>query len=143
MKIRPGDLRDAEAIGALWFESWKAGNPSDSAVTKADLMKRAARELAGRWKVTIAEVNDKLVGFLAIAPAEQRLDQIFVAPSKQRHGIGAELLKIAKQRLPDGFWLKADATNDRARKFYERHGLTFTRAESENGRERVIYRFEP
>lgn len=143
MNLRPGQLDDAIAIGELWFDSWMSTKPVNHIVTNADLVKRAFAELAGRWEVTIAEVDQKLVGFLAVAPAEQRLDQLYVAPSAQGNGIGAELLSVAKRRFPGGFWLKADASNDRARKFYEREGLTLTGKEIEDGRERMVYSFEP
>lgn len=143
MNLRPGHLDDAIAIGELWFDSWMSTNPVNPIVTKADLVQRALAELGSRWEVTVAEVDHKLVGFLAVAVAEQRLDQLYVAPSAQGYRIGAELLNVAKRRFPGGFWLKADASNDRARKFYEREGLTLTGKEIEDGRARMVYRFEP
>lgn len=141
--FRSGHAGDAGAIGDLWFDSWMSSKPAHRNVTRADLIERAAAEMAGRWEVTLAEADGKLLGFMAIAPAERRLDQIFVSPSAQGQSIGAELMSIAKRRLPDGFWLKVDGANARARKFYEREGLTLTRTEGESGRERMIYSFAP
>jgi ribosomal protein S18 acetylase RimI-like enzyme len=143
MNLRPGHSKDAVAIGDVWFDSWMSTKPTNPIVTNADLVKRAYNELAGRWEVTIVEADHKVIGFLAVAPAEQRLDQLYVAPSAQRRGIGAELLTVAKRRFPGGFWLKVDGRNERARKFYEREGLTLARTEIEDGRERMIYSFEP
>ena len=143
MQFRSGDTRDAPAIGALWFDSWMSTMPADPAVTCADLTARAVDELSGRWEVTLAEIGERVVGFLAIVPAESRLDQLFVAPDEQGRGIGAALLTVAKGRLPGGFWLKADAANVGARRFYEREGLIVARHETEHGRARVVYAFAP
>ena len=143
MHLRQGHSRDAIAIGDLWFDSWLSTKPANPIVTNADLVERASRELAGRWEVTVAELDGKLLGFLAVAGAEQRLDQLYVTPTAQSRGIGAELLNVAKRRFPSGFWLKVDATNDRAKTFYERQGLTLTRTEIEDGRTRMIYSFAP
>ncbi len=99
MSLRPGHLDDAVALGELWFGSWMSTKPVNPIVTNADLVKRALAELACRWEVTVAEIDHELVGFLAVAPAEQRLDQLYVAPSDQGHGIGAELLNVAKRRF--------------------------------------------
>ena len=95
MNLRPGHLHGAIAIGELWFDSWMSTKPVNPIVTKADLVQRALAELGSRWEVTVAEVDHKLVGFLAVAVAEQRLDQLYVAPSAQGYRIGAELLNIA------------------------------------------------
>jgi putative acetyltransferase len=143
MKLRPGRPEDAAALGALWFESWMSTDPDTPAVTAADLAERAHAELSGRWEVTVVEADGGMLGFLALAPEERRLDQIFVLPRAQGRGIGARLLDLAKRRLPDGFWLRADATNHHARRFYEREGLKWVRTEMEGSRERVVYAFEP
>lgn len=143
MNLRQGHSTDATAIGELWFKSWLSAGPENPGVTQADLVERASRELAHRWEVTVAEIDGSLRGFMAVAPDEQRLDQLFVAPSAQSRGLGAELLKVAKRRFPGGFWLKVDASNDRAKAFYVREGLIFKRSEIENGRARMIYSFEP
>lgn len=143
MNFRPGHPDDAIAIGDLWFDSWLSSKPENPIVTKADLVERALAELAGRWEVTLAEADGALLGFLAVAAAERRLDQLFIAPHAQSQRIGAELLKVAKRRFPEGFWLKVDAANARAKAFYEREGLILIRSEIEDNRARMIYAFEP
>jgi ribosomal protein S18 acetylase RimI-like enzyme len=143
MDLRPGHLDDAFAIGERWFDSWMSTKPVNPIVSKADLAQRAGAELAGRWEVTVAEVDHKMVGFLAVVLAEQRLVQLYVSPSAQSYRIGVELLNVAKRRFPGGFWLKAEASNVRVRKFYEREGLTLTGEEIEDGRVRMVYGFEP
>ena len=70
MNLRPGHSKDAVAIGDVWFDSWMSTKPTNPIVTNADLVKRAYNELAGRWEVTIVEADHKVIGFLAVAPAE-------------------------------------------------------------------------
>lgn len=141
MKLRSAHPEDAAAIGELWFESWQSTGPEDASVTKASLIKRATGELAERWEVTVAEADGVLLGFVALAPSEGRLDQLFVAPHAQGRGIGAELLKLTKQRFAEGFWLRVGAANARARAFYEREGLVANHLESSEAR--VKYTFKP
>ena len=142
-KFRAGGFRDAAAIGELWFESWLSTRPANPGVSKAELVERASRELVSRWNVTVVEAGERLIAFLAIVPEEHRLDQLFVAPDVQGCGVGKRLLNLAMQRLPTGFWLKTDAGNARARRFYEQQGLTLTGTECKNGHQRLIYAFEP
>lgn len=143
MNLRPSTPGDAEPLARLWLESWNSIGLAGRAVHLPELVERASQELADRWEVTLAEQDGRLVGFLALAPAEQRLDQLFVAPAAQGHGIGLRLLGLAKARFPEGFWLRTQAANIRARAFYERQGLVFDRAEPGEFGERIIYVFRP
>lgn len=143
MKLRPGGPADCAAIAELWFASWMSSQPERPTITRIDLAERARTELRSRWEVIVAEGDGRLLGFLALAPDENRLDQLFVAPDAQRRGIGARLLNAAKQRLADGFWLSADASNKRAMSFYEKEGLTLKRVESSGAITRMVYAFEP
>ena len=110
---------------------------------RADLVERAGKEMTGRWEVTVVEGDEGLLGFLALAPHEQRLDQLFIAPCAQRRGIGAQLLNLAKQRLVNGFWLSADAGNKVAASFYIKEGLTLKRVETSGANARAVYGFDP
>lgn len=73
---------------------------------------------------------------MALAPTEQRLDQVFVASEAQGQGVGTALFAVAVQRLGAGFWLTTQQENLRARAFYERRGMTLERFEED----RVYYR---
>ena len=54
---------------------------------------------------------------------EEILEYIFLEPRVFRRGIGTALLDLAKERRRDGFTLWTFQQNERARAFYERHGL--------------------
>jgi ribosomal protein S18 acetylase RimI-like enzyme len=56
-------------------------------------------------------------------------------------------MKLAKQRRPDGLELYTFQVNDRARRFYERHGFVVAMlgdgSGNEEGQPDVLYRWQP
>jgi putative acetyltransferase len=141
MNLRAYAPGDEAALAEIWFGGWLSVGLEHPVVTKAELAERLRRELAERWELTVAEADGRLLGFLAIVQSEQRLDQLFVAPEAQGRGIGRLLFEVAKQRMPDGFWLSTQPANARARGFYERSGMRFDRLEAGHTGERAVYVF--
>lgn len=139
MRLRPYENSDQEALTDIWLDGWRSVGLAWPVVTRADMAERVPKELASRWTVTIAELDRCVVGFLALAVTEGRLDQLFIRPEAQGHGVGSALFEAAVARLPEGFWLSTQAANHRARKFYEDRGMTLDRIEGQPGEERVIY----
>lgn len=139
MEFRPYAPEDEDALVDLWFESWRSVGLERPVVTKAEMAERAPRDLAGRWTVTLVEEAGALLAFLALDLAERRLDQLFVAPGAQGRGIGHALFQIAREQMPEGFWLSTQPGNARARAFYERHGMTLARIEPGPQGDRLIY----
>lgn len=76
---------------------------------------------------TLRYAEQRVVGMLALKRDEATLDQIFVLPAEQGKGVGAALMRSAKQAMPTGFTLRMAASNDRARRFYEKEGLRWLR----------------
>jgi len=136
--------QDRAATARLWLESWRStGLPVARLATEAGNYQRIAHELAGGWAAYLAWDSDRLVGFLALKPDTGCLDQLFVLPEAQGSGVGRALLDFAKERLPNGLWLRTAADNLRACRFYERHGLraTETQIHPTLGHQTVIYRW--
>ena len=136
--------QDRAATARLWLESWRStGLPVARLATEAGNYQRIAHELAGGWAAYLAWDSDRLVGFLALKPDTGCLDQLFVLPEAQGSGVGRALLDFAKERLPNGLWLRIAADNLRACRFYERHGLraTETQIHPTLGHQTVIYRW--
>ncbi len=136
MRLRAATSEDVAALVELWFESWSSNGFDGPADIREMMADRVPKELGGRWEVTVAEADGRLLGFLALAMAEQRLDQLFIAPDAQGQGVGGALFAVAVARLPDGFWLATQVENARARGFYERRGMVLERIEEG----RVYYR---
>jgi GNAT superfamily N-acetyltransferase len=65
--------------------------------------------------------EDGVRGYMLLGDGE--LIHIYLAPGWTGRGIGTQLLKLAKARLPDGFTLWTFQQNHGARRWYERHGL--------------------
>lgn len=72
---------------------------------------------------------DRITGFAAIhdEPEKIWLDHLYIASTAQGRGHGAALLDKVKTQRPQGFSLWTFQQNERARRFYERHGLTLAR----------------
>jgi GNAT superfamily N-acetyltransferase len=136
--------QDRAATARLWLASWQStGLPVARLATEAGNSQRIADELAAGWAAYLAWDEDRLVGFLALKPDTGWLDQLFVLPEAQGSGIGRALLDFAKERLPNGLWLRTAADNLRACRFYERNGLrpTETQIHPALGHPTVIYRW--
>ncbi len=133
---------DLDALAGLWLESWRSiGLVLDRDPTLAQLRARILRDVADRWRVTLAVEGERLVGFLALKVDEGLLDQLFIAPAAKGRGVGSALLDLARREIPQGLWLSADAANVRARAFYERRGLRLDRYEADpvTGRPDAVY----
>ena len=136
--------QDRAATAQLWLASWQStGLPVARLATEAGNNDRIARELAAGWTAYLAWDGDRLVGFLALKPDTGCLDQLFVLPEAQGSGIGRALLDFAKERLPNGLWLRTAADNLRACRFYERNGLRASETQTHPtlGHPTVIYRW--
>ncbi len=86
-----------------------------------------------RDELWVYEEDEALVGFMMLG--EEVLEYIFLEPRVFRRGIGTALLELAKERRPAGFTLWTFQQNERARAFYERHGLEAIRFTDGEGNE--------
>ena len=89
------------------------------------LLQRLTGDLA-RCHIAVARSGPEIVAFVAYDPDQRWLRQLFVHPASQGLGIGTRLLATAMQAMPYG-WLRTDATNEHARRFYLRRGLRVRR----------------
>jgi ribosomal protein S18 acetylase RimI-like enzyme len=72
-------------------------------------------------EVLVAEVNELVVGFMALEG--DHVDHLYIAPAYQDRGIGDTLLAIAKELRPSGLTLWTFQRSARARRFYEARGF--------------------
>jgi GNAT superfamily N-acetyltransferase len=129
-------------IARVWHRSWTHANPDLAQTASIEpLLARVTRELAdGTWQVSVARLDGRLVAFAAVLPADGRLDQLFVVPEAQGHGVGTALLGGAMERHPQGLWLRTQAGNANALRLYARHGFVeFARRPHETMPVEMVY----
>jgi GNAT superfamily N-acetyltransferase len=141
MRIRPATATDAGAIAALHAASWRhayRGALRDEFLDGDVLADRLALWGARLGRpdpaqyVIVGQVGDELAGFAcAYAHADPafgaRLDNLHVAPSRHRQGLGRQLLEAVAAWVrtvePDAAWyLWVLASNAGAQRFYSAHG---------------------
>ncbi len=123
MNIRPIEPEDAEAILGVQAESPEIAQWSKGAY------ERLAQENMAGWA---AESDGSIYGFITARPVAGDVEVLnfAVRPGMRRQGIGArllnELLAWAKAARAEKIYLEVRASNQTARKFYERHGFLET-----------------
>ena len=121
--MRRASIGDAPTIAEVYIASRRGAVAYMPTVHTDDEIRAWVSDyLVPRLEVWVAESGGRIVGFLGLE-GEDMLDQIFVAPSTQRAGVGDRLLALAKELRPAGLRLYAFQRNTRARRFYEARGF--------------------
>ncbi len=146
--IRRASLTDARGIAEVHAASWKDAYRELlpawylRGLETARLTPRWQWRLASRAGVEIAWVavdsERGVIAFVTAAPARRakgfeghagEISELYVAPSDVGHGIGSALFARAVRNLErtERRWLVVSVLekNERARRFYEKHGLRF------------------
>jgi GNAT superfamily N-acetyltransferase len=93
----------------------------------------------------VAEEDGRVVGLAAVGA--ETLGHLYVHPDYQSRGIGSQLLEKTKALRPGGFTLWTFPQNERACRFYERHGLDVSARGDGSGNEEgmpdVQYEWRP
>ena len=71
--------------------------------------------------VVLDERRSSVIGFMASTP--EKISQLYVHVDHQNRGIGSMLVNIAKQRSGGRLRLFTFKVNEKAKRFYERHGF--------------------
>jgi GNAT superfamily N-acetyltransferase len=144
--LRPYRDDDLDAVLKIWWDAWHSIRPGLTHPQPfADWRRRWVREIAPAQAVIVAADDGTVVGCAAADLAARELTQIFVAPERNRQGIGQRLLTWAQARMPEGFSLHTLAKNCASRAFYRRHGLVegHTRSNPINGMPQIEYSWTP
>jgi GNAT superfamily N-acetyltransferase len=72
-------------------------------------------------EVWVAEEDGRIVGMAALK--DDVLGHLYVHPAAQKRGVGTALMERTKVERPHGFTLWTHQPNERARRFYDAHGL--------------------
>lgn len=133
--LRPAEAEDAPALAAIHVLARRAA-PMPDPIHPDDEVRVW---LGGRIQTDetwVADVAGVPVGYARLSAAW--LDDLYVQPAHQGHGVGAALLDLAMARRPEGFCLWVFESNLPAREFYARRGLVeLERTDGEANEERA------
>jgi putative acetyltransferase len=123
--LRPYVAADEEAAIELWRRTWQCAYPAIDFSARLEWWRARWRdELVATARIVVAQNKGTIVGFVTVDPVSGYLDQIVVAPEAWGGDIAAALVGEAKAIAPTGLDLHVNADNDRAIRFYGKHGFT-------------------
>jgi GNAT superfamily N-acetyltransferase len=127
MNVRPADTTEIDHVGKLWFDAWQDAH---AAILPAELVRlRTLENFRERIRAALATVRvigprGAPMGFCMIK--EDELYQLFVSAQSRGSGVAAALIADAEAQLRESgvktAWLACAIGNERAAKFYEKHG---------------------
>jgi GNAT superfamily N-acetyltransferase len=117
--IRRAGADDIDAIAELYERSFALLDFLPKLHT-LDELKDWFVGVVDRHEVWLYEQNGGIAGFSALSADE--LEYLYLEPAAIGRGIGSALFLHATERRPGGFHFWVFQQNERARRFYERHG---------------------
>jgi GNAT superfamily N-acetyltransferase len=135
IEVRRARADESDAVAALFRLSRETAMPYLPALHTPEEDRAFFRDrVFASCEVCVAERNDELAGMCAFR--EGWIDQLYVHPDHQRTGIGAALLRKAKD-ANDRLQLWAFQRNENARSFYESQGFRLVKTtDGEDNEER-------
>ena len=127
MIVRPAEDADLERLTIVWHDGWRDAHEE---ILPPELTRlRTIDSFRDRLRVVLPLVRvigpaGAPLGFSIVRDDE--LYQLFVAPQARGTGVAAALIADAETRLAqrgvETAWLACAIGNDRAARFYEKHG---------------------
>lgn len=120
-KLQEGDLPEAARV---WHQAGideYTYLPAFQALTASEALTIFREQIFAKCEVWVAKYDALVAGVAALDG--DTLDRLYVHPSCQRKGVGAELLNHCVRMRPRGIRLFTHQENARARAFYESHGF--------------------
>lgn len=124
--LRSPKTAEAERIAEVLLASRGAFLPFAPIAHTAPEVRQWVREvLLPTSQVTVAVLDGTLVGVLAVHVKEDQswIEQLYIHPTHVGQTIGTQLLAHAVATVPLPIRLYTFQQNERARRFYERHGF--------------------
>ena len=126
LKLRDYAPADEAAAIELWRHSWQQAYPTIDFTARVNWWRERWRnELVPQAKITVAEMDGVLEGFVTVDPKTGYLDQIVVAPEFWGSNVAAMLLDAGKRISPASLELLVNKDNARAIAFYEKNGFVY------------------
>jgi GNAT superfamily N-acetyltransferase len=148
--VHRASAADASAVADVWLRSFASALPTVAKAHSDDDVRAWIREVVMPHRETwVATVDGAVAAMMVLdvgsgsaavqgaasgdaahgapsgraADAAGEIDQLYVDPPSQGHGLGSRLVDVAKQRCPAGLELWTFQVNVAAQRFYERHGF--------------------
>ncbi len=118
--------RAEETSLALWQRTWQKTYPDIDFTERLAWWRDHWRGLARSARITVAEADNEMIGFVTVDPGTLYLDQIVVAPEHWGSSLASALIAEAKRASPRGLDLDVNTDNARAIAFYRREGFVLT-----------------
>lgn len=120
LTLRPASPDDLEAIVQVHLEARHAA-PMPAPAREDEVPAGLAWAVAQGQVWVALGAGDEVVGYARFT--DTWLEDLYVRPRAQRGGVGAALLEVVKQQVPDSFGLGVFEQNLPARRFYASQGL--------------------
>jgi ribosomal protein S18 acetylase RimI-like enzyme len=126
MEVRLADIAEVDALATVWHDAWRDAHAEILPQLVQYRTRQSFRErlVAGLSNLRVVGPAGQPVGFCMIKADE--LDQLFVSAEARGSGVAARLLADGESRLAGRgvktAWLACAIGNDRAARFYEKHG---------------------
>ncbi|MFZ9630219.1 MAG: GNAT family N-acetyltransferase [Ilumatobacteraceae bacterium] len=126
---RHNDARDAAQV---YVRSRQYALPEVPMVhDEREVRRWMSDDVVGRTDMWVAELDGTLVGLMVLGPGATGADgarsgwieQLYLDPAWIGRGLGDRFVEVARSRYPGGLQLWTFVANERARRFYERHGF--------------------
>ncbi|MCY4727468.1 GNAT family N-acetyltransferase [Nocardioides sp. STR2] len=138
LTLRPVTRDDLPAVAELHLAARHGAGDAFPPSAHPD---HEAREWVASWDLSaydvwVAERGGEPAGYARWTATW--LDDLYVHPDHQGHGVGSALFELVASRRPDGFCLWVFESNEPARAFYRRHGcLELERTDGSANEERA------
>ncbi len=120
--VRQARGNDAGGCAQVYMRSREFALPDVPSVHEPKEIRRwMADDVVGHRDVWVAELDSTIVGFMVLDAGW--IEHLYLDPSWVGRGLGDQFIEIAKQRSGAGAQLWTFQVNDKARRFYERHGF--------------------
>ncbi|HEY8551272.1 MAG TPA: GNAT family N-acetyltransferase [Vicinamibacterales bacterium] len=127
MDVRAAEVRDVDHLARIWYDGWQDAH---AGILPVELRRFRTQESV-RDRLTQARPHVRVVGPVG-APVgfcitrRDELYQLYVSAESRGSGVAAALIADAEARLAEAgvatAWLACAIGNDRAARFYEKHG---------------------
>jgi ribosomal protein S18 acetylase RimI-like enzyme len=127
MDIRPADPEEIDHLASLWYDGWQDAHTDllpPELVRRRTLDRFRERLRADLENLRVIGSPGEPAGFSLVR--EDELSQLYVSAASRGSGVAAALLDEAESRMRhngiETAWLACAVGNNRAARFYEKHG---------------------